>query len=126
MEDSVERWRPPPQPTKRGAKASSENKGKGKGSNDAGSAPTTKQLHAVVSDILKEVDFNTATLADILRKLGAHFKMDLMDRKSEVKRIIVEVINSMSDDEGEEENDEDAEENGKKENSKEDPDEDEK
>ncbi|XP_051227868.1 DEK domain-containing chromatin-associated protein 1 [Lolium perenne] len=113
-------------PKKRGAKASSENKGKGKGSTDAGSAPTTKELHAVVSDILKEVDFNTATLADILRKLGAHFKMDLMDRKSEVKRIIEEVINSMSDDEGEEENDEDAEENGKKENSKEDPDEDEK
>lgn len=81
-------------------------------------------MHAVVSDILKEVDFNTATLADILRKLGAHFKMDLMDRKSEVKRIIEEVINSMSDDEGEEENDEEgAEENGKKENSKEDPDE---
>jgi hypothetical protein len=35
--------------------------GKGKGGADAGSAPTTEQLHAVVSTILKEVDFNTVS-----------------------------------------------------------------
>ncbi|GJN16889.1 hypothetical protein PR202_gb03914 [Eleusine coracana subsp. coracana] len=95
---------------------------KGKGSADAGSAPTTEQLHAVVSTILKEVDFNTATLADILRQLGTHFNMDLMDRKAEVKRIIEEVINSMSDDEDGDGNSEDeAEGNGKADNSKDDP-----
>uniref|UniRef100_J3L7C3 DEK-C domain-containing protein n=1 Tax=Oryza brachyantha TaxID=4533 RepID=J3L7C3_ORYBR len=107
------------------AKTTTKNKGKGKGSTEAGAAPTTEELHAVVSDILKEVDFNTATLADILRQLGTHFKMDLMDRKSEVKHIIEEVINSMSDDEeGEEENaEEDADKNTKDENSKEDGDE---
>ncbi|KAF0925510.1 hypothetical protein E2562_016701 [Oryza meyeriana var. granulata] len=106
------------------AKTSNKNKGKGKGNTEAGAAPTTEELHAVVSDILKEVDFNTATLADILRQLGTHFKMDLMDRKSEVKHIIEEVINSMSDDEeGEEENaEEDVDKNTKEENSKEDGD----
>ncbi|OEL30444.1 hypothetical protein BAE44_0008538 [Dichanthelium oligosanthes] len=104
-------------------KASSKNKGKGKGGAEAGTAPTTEQLHAVVSSILKEVDFNTATLADILRQLGTHFEMDLMDRKAEVKRIIEEVINSMSDDDdGEEDSEDEAEDNGKAEKSKGDPD----
>jgi protein DEK len=67
-------------------------------------------------------------LADILRQLGTHFKMDLMDRKSEVKHIIEEVINSMSDDEeGEEDNaEDDKDKNAKEENSKEDADGDEK
>ncbi|KAG8054127.1 hypothetical protein GUJ93_ZPchr0001g32259 [Zizania palustris] len=97
------------------AKASNTKKGKGQGNAEARAAPTPEELHAVVSDILKEVDFNTATLADILRQLGTHFKMDLMDRKSEVKHIIEEVINSMSDDEeGDEENaEEDADNNVK-------------
>jgi protein DEK len=45
---------------------------------------------------------------------GTHFNMDLMDRKAEVKRIIEEVINSMSDDEDDDNNSEDeAEGNGK-------------
>uniref|UniRef100_A0A0E0JSZ6 DEK-C domain-containing protein n=1 Tax=Oryza punctata TaxID=4537 RepID=A0A0E0JSZ6_ORYPU len=110
------------------AKTTNKNKGKGKGSTEVGAAPTTEELHAVVSDILKEVDFNTATLADILRQLGTHFKMDLMDRKSEVKHIIEEVINSMSDDEeGEEDNaEDDKDKNAKEDNSKEDADGDEK
>ncbi|KAG0540804.1 hypothetical protein BDA96_03G441100 [Sorghum bicolor] len=104
------------------ARSSNKNKGKGKGGAAAGTAPTTEQLHAVVSSILKEVDFNTATLADILRQLGTHFEMDLMDRKAEVKRIIEEVINSMSDDEGEEDSEDEADDNGKVEKSKSDPD----
>ncbi|THU54201.1 hypothetical protein C4D60_Mb10t22550 [Musa balbisiana] len=80
---------------------SNEKQGKVKASKAAKSGPSKEELHAVVSDMLKEVDFNTATLADILRQLGAHFKMDLMDRKAEVKRIIEDVINSMSDDDDE-------------------------
>ncbi|KAF8648629.1 hypothetical protein HU200_064674 [Digitaria exilis] len=105
------------------AKPSIKIKGKGKGSAEPGSAPTTEQLHAVVSSILKEVDFNTATLADILRQLGTHFEMDLMDRKAEVKRIIEEVINSMSDDDdGEEDSEDEAEDNGKEDKSKSEPD----
>lgn len=38
---------------------------------------------------------------------GAHFKMDLMHRKAEVKSIIEEVINNMTDDEDDGDEDED-------------------
>ncbi|KMZ67006.1 Protein DEK [Zostera marina] len=65
------------------------------------SPPTLKELHDVVSDILKEVDFNTATLADILKQLGTHFGMNLSDRKADVKNIIEDVISNMTDDENE-------------------------
>ncbi|TKY73679.1 DEK protein [Spatholobus suberectus] len=85
--------------------------GKGKSNKKAKAEPTKQDMHAVVVDILKEVDFNTATLSDILRQLGTHFGLDLMHRKAEVKDIITDVINNMSDeeDEGEEaENDGDA------------------
>ncbi|THU55544.1 hypothetical protein C4D60_Mb11t07700 [Musa balbisiana] len=101
------------------SKVTEKKRGKVKTSKAANSEPSTEELHAVVSDILKEVDFNTATLADILRQLGAHFKMNLMDRKAEVKRIIEDVINSMSDDEDGEDEDgaEDAKEDDTKEGS---------
>jgi len=45
-------------------------------------------------------------------KLGTHFGVDLMHRKAEVKDIITDVINSMSDEEEEEEADENAEAGG--------------
>ncbi|MED6121630.1 hypothetical protein PIB30_032067 [Stylosanthes scabra] len=63
--------------------------------------PTKEDMHAVVVDMLKEVDFNTATLSDIIKKLGTHFGLDLMHRKAEVKDIITNVINNMSDEENE-------------------------
>lgn len=69
--------------------------------------PTRKEMHVVVAKILKEVDFNTATLSDILRKLGSHFGVDLMHRKSEVKDIITDAIDEMSVDDEREENTED-------------------
>ncbi|GKU89544.1 hypothetical protein SLEP1_g3670 [Rubroshorea leprosula] len=83
-------------------KDSTKEKGKGKSSKKPKPQPTREEMHAVVVDILKEVDFNTATLSDILRKLGQHFDVDLMDRKAEVKDIITEVIRNMSDEEDEE------------------------
>ncbi|KAK8967234.1 hypothetical protein KSP40_PGU016310 [Platanthera guangdongensis] len=49
--------------------------------------------------MLKEVDFNVVTLADIIKQLGAHFNTDLMHRKTEIKAILEEVINNMTDDE---------------------------
>lgn len=86
-----------------------------KGSKDQGKAskkgnkrePTRKEMHVVVAKILKEVDFNTATLSDILRKLGSHFGVDLMHRKTEVKDIITDAIDEMSADDEREENTED-------------------
>ncbi|KAL0928385.1 hypothetical protein M5K25_000262 [Dendrobium thyrsiflorum] len=64
---------------------------------DLSVVPSAEQLSAAVGKILKEVDFNVATLADIIRKLGAHFDTDLMGRKAEIKHILEEVINNMTD-----------------------------
>ncbi|CAD5335729.1 unnamed protein product [Arabidopsis thaliana] len=47
--------------------------------------PTRKEMLEVVSKILKEVDFNTATLSDILQKLSDHFGVELSHRKPESK-----------------------------------------
>ncbi|XP_057480907.1 DEK domain-containing chromatin-associated protein 1-like isoform X2 [Actinidia eriantha] len=81
---------------------SSKDKGKRKASKKAKPEPSKEEMHAVVVNILKEVDFNTATLSDILRQLGSHFGVDLMHRKAEVKAIITDVINNMSDEEDDE------------------------
>ncbi|KAG0498500.1 hypothetical protein HPP92_003191 [Vanilla planifolia] len=70
---------------------------------NASDVPSTEQLRAVAQEILEEVDFNVATLADIIRQLGVHFNTDLMDRKAEIKKLLEEVINEMTD--GEEEED---------------------
>ncbi|KAA8540663.1 hypothetical protein F0562_024418 [Nyssa sinensis] len=59
-------------------------KAKAKASKKAKAEPSKEEMHAVVVDILKEVDFNTATLSDILRQLGKHFGLDLMHRKAEL------------------------------------------
>ncbi|RZC17399.1 Protein DEK isoform B [Glycine soja] len=95
--------------TDKSSKALVKDQGKSKSNKKAKAEPTKQDMHAVVVDILKEVDFNTATLSDILRQLGTHFGLDLMHRKAEVKDIITDVINNMSDEEDEEaENDGDA------------------
>ncbi|OIW17047.1 hypothetical protein TanjilG_00186 [Lupinus angustifolius] len=91
--------------TDKPSKALVKDQGKDKSSKKTKVAePRREEMHTVVVDILKEVDFNTATLSDILRQLGTHFGLDLMHRKAEVKDIITDVINNMSDeeDEGEE------------------------
>ena len=54
----------------------------------------------------------------ILILLGAHFDVDLMHRKAEVKAIITDVINNMTDedDDGEEDTAEDGEGDGEDDN----------
>lgn len=91
--------------TKSPAKVS-EKEGKEKSGKKAKTEPSNEEIHEAVVNILKEVDFNSATLSDIIRKLGSHFDVDLMHRKAEVKAIITDVINNMSD---EEEGDDDPE-----------------
>ncbi|GMJ05885.1 hypothetical protein like AT3G48710 [Hibiscus trionum] len=99
--------------TKSPAKVSTKSQGKGKIDNKPKPEPSREEIHDVVVDILKKVDFNTATLSDILRQLATHFDLDLMHRKAEVKDIITEAINNMSDDEEEgEENEENADKDG--------------
>uniref|UniRef100_A0A1J3IR36 Protein DEK n=1 Tax=Noccaea caerulescens TaxID=107243 RepID=A0A1J3IR36_NOCCA len=102
----------------KGKKQTSKQQGKGskdgeKASKKGKTEPTRKEMLVVVAEILKEVDFNTATLSDILRKLGSHFGVDLMHRKAEVKDIITDAINEMSDDDEGEENTEDENEKEK-------------
>ncbi|XP_010515189.1 PREDICTED: protein DEK-like [Camelina sativa] len=82
----------------------SKDQGAGKSPAKGKKEPTRKELHVVVAKILKEVDFNTATLSDILRKLGSHFGVDLMHRKTEVKDIVTDAINEMSDGKEKDEN----------------------
>ncbi|QCD84993.1 protein DEK-like [Vigna unguiculata] len=89
-------------PTDKSSKALVKDEGKGRSSEKAKSGPSKDEMHRVVVDILKKVDFNTATLSDILKRLGTHFDVDLMHRKAEVKDIITDVINNMSDDDQEE------------------------
>ncbi|KAL5174197.1 11-beta-hydroxysteroid dehydrogenase 1B [Glycine soja] len=88
--------------TGKSLKALLKDQGKDKSSEKAKAEPSKEELHRVAVDILKEVDFNKATLSDILRQLGTHFDVDLMPRKAEVKDIITDVINNMSDDDREE------------------------
>ncbi|XP_023007516.1 protein DEK-like isoform X2 [Cucurbita maxima] len=91
------------------AKVLVEEQGKGKNSKKVKKEPSREEMHDVVVNILKQVDFNTATLSDILSQLGAHFGVDLMHRKAEVKDIITDVINNMSDEDEEEEEEEEEE-----------------
>ncbi|KAF6161548.1 hypothetical protein GIB67_009427 [Kingdonia uniflora] len=72
--------------------------------------PSIEEMHDVVSEILKEVDFEIATISDILRQLGTRFGVDLMHRKVEVKKIIEEVMSNMTDPEDDDDGEE-AEEN---------------
>lgn len=93
------------QAAKVSSKVSTKEQGKAKAVRKAKLGPSKEELHSVVSKILKEVDFNTATLADILKQLGAHFNTNLMDRKEEVKHIIQDVINTMTDEDDDDEDD---------------------
>ncbi|XP_050375950.1 DEK domain-containing chromatin-associated protein 1-like [Argentina anserina] len=90
------------QSSKSPAKVPAKDQVKGKTSKKAKAEPTKEDVHAVIVDILKEVDFNTATLSDILKQLGTHFGIDLMHRKAEVKDIITDVINNMTDEDEDE------------------------
>ncbi|XP_055830663.1 DEK domain-containing chromatin-associated protein 1-like isoform X2 [Solanum dulcamara] len=96
----------------------SEKEGKEKSGKKAKAEPSNEEIHAAVVNILNEVDFNSATLSDIIRNLGSHFGVDLMHRKAEVKAIITDVINNMSD---EEEGDDPEAENEEAENEGDDP-----
>ncbi|KAK1306070.1 hypothetical protein QJS10_CPA10g01800 [Acorus calamus] len=69
--------------------------------------PSEKELRSAICDILKKVDFNTATFTDILKKLAAEFKKDLTSRKGAIKLMIQDELTKLADEA--EENDEDEE-----------------
>ncbi|XP_022855617.1 protein DEK-like isoform X1 [Olea europaea var. sylvestris] len=73
--------------------------------------PSDDELKSATCEILKEVDFDTATFTDILKQLAKQFSTDLTPRKSSIKLMIQEELTKLagrSDDEG------DAEKDGKK------------
>ncbi|KAI3755929.1 hypothetical protein L1987_55739 [Smallanthus sonchifolius] len=60
-------------------------------------------LRTAICEILKEVDFNTATFTDILKQLAERFNTDLTSRKASIKFMIQEELTKLADDEDEEE-----------------------
>ncbi|XP_078436708.1 DEK domain-containing chromatin-associated protein 2-like isoform X2 [Wolffia australiana] len=89
--------------TKAGSK---ENKSSGKKSGQGkaqDSSPTEKELKEKICAILKEVDFNTATFTDILKKLSEHYKKDLTARKALIKLLIQDELTRLADESEDEE-----------------------
>ncbi|MBJ7883304.1 hypothetical protein JEM65_22065, partial [Gelidibacter salicanalis] len=76
---------------------------KGKGESAEVGLPSKDELRKTITEILKKVDFNTATFSDILKKLEDRYKIDLTPRKSAIKIMIQEELTRLSkedDDEG--------------------------
>ncbi|KAL2495967.1 neurofilament medium polypeptide-like [Forsythia ovata] len=59
-------------------------------------------------EILKDVDFNTATFTDILKLLAKRFSMDLTPRKSSIKLMIQDELTKLADGQDDEEEDEEG------------------
>ncbi|XP_043691228.1 myb-like protein V isoform X5 [Telopea speciosissima] len=82
-------------------------KGKDK-SREGEPVPSEDELRSAICEILKEVDFNTATFTDILKLLARRFSMDLTPRKSAIKLLIQEELTKLAD-EAEDNEDDDGE-----------------
>ncbi|KAJ0936427.1 hypothetical protein HanRHA438_Chr03g0130921 [Helianthus annuus] len=86
--------------------------------NEKGKPKSEKQkisdddLRTAICEILKEVDFNTATFTDILKHLAKRFNTDLTSRKASIKFMIQEELTKLAD-EAEEEDEEEPEKTGK-------------
>jgi protein DEK len=59
------------------------------------SNPSEDQLRKGIRDLLKVVDFNTATFADTVKLLGKRFNVDLTPRKASIKTIIQEELTKL-------------------------------
>lgn len=82
------------------------------------STPSKTDLRKTICEVLKEVDFNTATFTDILKKLAAHYNMDLTPKKAAIKQMIQEELTKMADEPEDSEEEGEKEETGKEENPK--------
>uniref|UniRef100_A0A1D1XML3 Protein DEK n=2 Tax=Anthurium amnicola TaxID=1678845 RepID=A0A1D1XML3_9ARAE len=84
-------------------------RGKAKSDQTSESGPTEEELKKTICEILKEVDFNTATFTDILKKLASHYDMDLTARKPSIKHMIQDELTKLADEaDDEEDNNDDA------------------
>ncbi|XP_074590503.1 DEK domain-containing chromatin-associated protein 2-like isoform X2 [Curcuma longa] len=71
--------------------------------------PSKEELRDKICEILKEVDFNTATFTDILKRLAAHYKTDLTPQKASIKLMIQEELTKLAEAEEDEDDDEEEE-----------------
>ncbi|PWZ21383.1 hypothetical protein Zm00014a_024925 [Zea mays] len=81
---------------------------KGKGESAEAVLPSKDDLRKTITEILKKVDFNTATFSDILKKLDNHYKMDLTPKKEAIKVMIQDELTKLSEEDEEGEGDEDT------------------
>ncbi|KAG6511135.1 hypothetical protein ZIOFF_029190 [Zingiber officinale] len=73
--------------------------------------PGKEELRKKICEILKEVDFNTATFTDILKRLATNYKADLTPRKASIKLMIQEELTKLAEAEEDDDDDEDEEPN---------------
>ncbi|KMZ59122.1 hypothetical protein ZOSMA_6G00510 [Zostera marina] len=59
--------------------------------------PNKEELRRTICEILKDVDFNTATFTDILKRLAEHFKTDLSQKKPMIKLMIQEELTKLAE-----------------------------
>ncbi|PHU04075.1 hypothetical protein BC332_24897 [Capsicum chinense] len=59
--------------------------------------PSDKELRKAICEVLKEVDFNTATFTDIVQMLGKRYDTDLTPRKTSVKNMIQDELTRLAD-----------------------------
>nr|XP_029117823.1 golgin subfamily A member 6-like protein 2 [Elaeis guineensis] len=67
-------------------------KGKAKVSGEPPPEPTEKEVRKFIIDWAKGIDFVKSVMGDLFRRLEDHFKMDLCDRKEELKHILTDII----------------------------------
>lgn len=75
--------------------------------------PSDDELRSAICEVLKEVDFNTATFTDILNILAKRYDTDLTPRKTSVKNMIQDELTRLADEADEENEEENAEEDEK-------------
>ncbi|XP_059301049.1 DEK domain-containing chromatin-associated protein 4-like isoform X2 [Lycium ferocissimum] len=75
--------------------------------------PSDDELRSAICEVLKEVDFNTATFSDIVNILAKRYDTDLTPRKSSVKNMIQDELTRLVDEADEEDEEENTEEDGK-------------
>ncbi|XP_074584352.1 uncharacterized protein LOC141840310 [Curcuma longa] len=68
--------------------------------------PSKEELRKKICEILKEVDFNTATFTDILKLLATQYRVDLNPRKATIKLIIQEELTKLAEAEEDEDDEE--------------------
>eukprot|EP00252_Welwitschia_mirabilis_P000459 TRINITY_DN1044_c0_g1_i1.p1 TRINITY_DN1044_c0_g1~~TRINITY_DN1044_c0_g1_i1.p1 ORF type:complete len:554 (+),score=178.30 TRINITY_DN1044_c0_g1_i1:330-1991(+) len=115
---ATESEKSPPEAKKQGRKKTStpvnksNSKEKGTDSKDSDSKgfPSDDEVRGEIRNILKQVDFNTATFTDILKRLAVHFECDFSEIKARIKSMIQEELSNLA--EGDDDEDQSGDGNG--------------